>query len=72
MEDCLAIISYGLPEATPAFRDAGVRLHALTTFQAVLDVASQRGLLDESERASVQDWLAEPHGWAKRNGFGAE
>lgn len=67
--DCLTIISYNLPEAVDNFANAGVRLHPLTTFTDVLDVALERGIIDETTAASVRDWLGEPHGWAKRKGF---
>lgn len=69
VEDCLAIISYGFPEAVEAFAKANVRLHATTDFQAVLAVAKERGVLDDNSAAVVSDWLQEPHGWAERQGF---
>ena len=67
--DCLAIISYGFPEATEAFAAAGVRLHTLTGFEAVLNGALGRGLLDEDGAEAVRDWLREPHGWRARRGL---
>jgi len=67
--DCLTIISYNLPEAVDNFASAGVRLHPLTTFAEVLEVALERGIIDKSAAASVRNWLGEPHGWAKRQGF---
>jgi len=67
--DCLTIISYNLPEAVDNFAGAGVRLHPLTTFAEVLEVALERGIIDKSAAASVRNWLGEPHGWAKRQGF---
>jgi len=66
---CLAIISYNMPEAASAFAAANVKLHALTTFAEVLEVALHQGTLDQTGADIVQDWLDEPHGWAKRNGF---
>lgn len=67
--DCLAIISYGFPEAVKQFEAAGIRLHVTTTFQVVLDRALERGLIDEAGAAVVRDWLEEPYTWAKRRGF---
>lgn len=64
--DCLAIISYGFAEAQEAFASAGVTLHTLTGFDAVLAGAIRRGILDEGGAATVRDWLADPHGWAER------
>lgn len=68
VKDCLAIISYGFPEAEEQFARAGVRLHALTTFADVLAAAQRRGAIDEAGAATVRDWLADPRGWAKRQG----
>jgi orotate phosphoribosyltransferase len=69
VSDCLAIISYGFPEAVELFEKAGVRLHTATTFQAVLECALERMTIDEAGAAAVRDWLREPHTWAKRHGF---
>jgi len=46
-----------------------VRLHTLTTFDEVLRMARERGVLDAAGAASVEDWLREPHGWASRQGL---
>lgn len=67
--DCLAIISYGFPEATEAFAAAEVRLHTLTSFEAVLSAANNPGALSDGalsneDAATVRDWLRDPHGWA--------
>ncbi len=67
--DCLAIISYGFAEAVEAFARAGVRLHAVTDFAAVLAVAEERGVLDAEGAAVVKDWLGDARGWAARRGL---
>jgi orotate phosphoribosyltransferase len=69
VNDCLAIISYNFPEAVENFKHAGVRLHALTNFETVLQIAVARATIDEAGAALVSDWLREPHGWAKRHGL---
>jgi len=69
VSDCLAIISYGFPEAVELFKNAGIRLHAATTFQAVLKSALQSKMIDEAGAAVVRDWLQEPRTWANRHGF---
>jgi orotate phosphoribosyltransferase len=69
VHDCLAIISYDLPEALEAFAHGGVRLHVTTTFPVVLHCAVEQGVIDEVGAALVRDWLREPRSWAKRQGF---
>ena len=60
---CLAIITYGFPEALQAFADASVELVVLTTFETVLGEAVSSGRLDDRGAAIVRTWMAEPHGW---------
>ncbi|MFP5234082.1 MAG: orotate phosphoribosyltransferase [Acidobacteriota bacterium] len=69
VSDCLAIISYDLPEALESFAQGGVRLHVTTTFPVVLQCAVEQGVIDEAGAALVRDWLREPRSWAKRQGF---
>jgi orotate phosphoribosyltransferase len=61
---CLAIITYGFPEATRAFADASVDLHVLTTFESVIEEALASGRLDSEGARVARSWLADPHGWA--------
>jgi orotate phosphoribosyltransferase len=70
--DCLAIISYNFPEAVELFAQKGIRLHAVTTFEAVLQVALERGMIDATGAEIVQDWLRDPRGWAARRGLEQE
>jgi orotate phosphoribosyltransferase len=61
--DCLAIITYGFDEAGDAFRAAGVRLVALTTFAVVVDAALAGAHISTREAELVRSWLARPHAW---------
>jgi orotate phosphoribosyltransferase len=70
VENCLAITKYDFPEASQAFRDAGVSLYTLTTFSVILHVALERDLLSAHEVEAIQDWFRDPSGWAERHGFG--
>ena len=63
VETCLAIITYGFAGAFEAFEAADVALRVLTTFEVVLEVAIERGSLDEDAAAGVRAWFADPHGW---------
>ena len=61
--DCLAIISYGFPQAEVAFREAAVRLHTLTDFTTVLGVAEGRGFLRRDQVEAIRGWFREPFDW---------
>lgn len=69
VEDLFAIITYGFPEAVEAFEQAGVRLHTLTTFEAILAQAELNNLFPADALSVIEDWLAEPVGWAQRQGI---
>lgn len=62
---CCAIVSYGFKEAADAFAAAKVRLHTLTSFPVILGQAQH---LSADDRALVEDWLRDPHGWGARHG----
>ena len=64
--DCLAIISYGFPQASTAFNGTGVRLHTLTNFQTVLDLAAHRDFLEEDEVEAIRGWFRKPYDWKPR------
>jgi orotate phosphoribosyltransferase len=63
VKDCLCIISYGFLEAQESFTRAGVRLHALTNFDAVLAVALRKKMIDEAGASVVRAWMSNPRGW---------
>lgn len=69
VQNCAIIITYGFKESVEAFKNAGVRLHALTNFPIVLEQAISMGKLNEEEKELVEDWLLEPHSWATRHNF---
>lgn len=68
MNDCLVIVSYGFAEAREAFSQAKINLHTLTTFDMILEVALEMGKFTQNEMYTLQDWFADPHGWAQRQG----
>jgi orotate phosphoribosyltransferase len=61
---CLAIVTYGFPDALLAFADAGVDLGVLTTFETVLYEAEAMGRIDADAAATARAWLRNPHGWS--------
>lgn len=66
VDDCLTITTYGFAMSRQAFQVAQVRLHALTNFGTIVTEAMRAGHFGETERAIIEDWLNDPHGWAER------
>ena len=66
---CLAICTYGFPQATAAFAEAGVTLLPLCSYDNLADVAQRLRLVTTDDLAMVLDWRADPAGWAARHGL---
>ena len=58
VHDCLVIVSYNFPQATQAFTQAKVKLHAITSFPVILDEAKKLGLIKGERLKQVEDWLS--------------
>ena len=69
---CLAICTYGFPQAADAFAAANVTLLPLCSFDDLVHVATLDGSLGASERQLALDWRTDPAGWAARHGLTAD
>jgi orotate phosphoribosyltransferase len=63
VEHCLCITSYGFAEAQQAFDAAGVKLHPLTPFSAIVAEALALGQFGDHERRTIEAWMRDPHAW---------
>jgi len=62
----LALFSYGLPRGEAAFREAGVPLAVLATFDDLAARAREKGLIDPADLASLTEWKADTAAWSAR------
>ena len=69
IEDCLIIVTYGFIESTQAFKNANVKLHALTSFPIILEQALIAGKINKEDKSIIEDWLNSPHEWGKKDGY---
>jgi orotate phosphoribosyltransferase len=67
VEHVLAIFTYAFPETAAAFAQHGVKLHALTTLPALLDVAVADRYLSPAEREMVVAWATDPQEWSQQH-----
>ena len=63
VSDVIAIVSYGFGESEAAFAAANVRLHTLTKFPAILDIALQRAQFSQADASLIRSWFDDPHNW---------
>jgi orotate phosphoribosyltransferase len=61
----LAIFSYQLDKAVEAFKAAGMPLHTLSNYSALLDVAVELGKIKEEDVALLRSWRENPSAFAK-------
>lgn len=61
----VSIFNYGFPQATAAFAAADIPLHSITGYDALLELAHEKGLLDESQQKSLLNWRKSPEDWGK-------
>ena len=66
VSDVLAIISYRFPEAEAKFVQENLKLHTLTEFDILLDLALNCGELNTAQLPVVQAWFGDPHSWGKQ------
>lgn len=67
--DEVAIFTYGLKESEKNLKKAKVKLHALTNLEHSAKTAVKKGFLKPDQVKVILDWVKDPHGWAKRQGF---
>lgn len=59
----VASFTYGFPQATQAFAQAGVRLLTLTNYEAVLAAALRSGYISEEQVPLLNEWRKDPAHW---------
>ena len=52
-------------ETEKAIRKAGVKLHSLTNFNAMLDVAVATDYIKEADIQTLKEWRDDPAEWSK-------
>lgn len=59
----VSIFSYGFDQATEAFQQAGVSLHALTTYESLIQTASAQNKVSLQQEAVLLKWRENPAQW---------
>lgn len=59
----VSIFNYGFPQASEAFNLAGITTFSLTSYEALLDVAIEKGIVTEDQMKALLKWKASPAEW---------
>ncbi|MGG3560103.1 orotate phosphoribosyltransferase [Neobacillus rhizosphaerae] len=62
----VSIFTYGLEKGKEAFAQAGIISESLTDFPTLIEVAIEKGYVNETDQASLLDWRKDPPSWSKR------
>ncbi|MEH7435972.1 orotate phosphoribosyltransferase [Neobacillus drentensis] len=62
----VSIFTYGLEKGKEAFLLAGIKSESLTDFPTLIEVAIEKGYVNETDQASLLDWRKDPSSWSKR------
>ncbi len=68
-DDVFAIITYGMEKAAETYAANGLKLHVMTDFRTLLNVARDKGAITEEQIPLVLDWAQDPQTWGERHGF---
>lgn len=61
----VSIFTYGFPQATEAFKNAGVEFHSLSNYEALIQQAVAAGSVDEAQLEQLKEWRNNPAEWGK-------
>lgn len=60
----VAIFTYGFALADENFKTAGIPLHCLSNYKALLEAAAEQGYIQESATQALSQWRQSPETWA--------
>jgi orotate phosphoribosyltransferase len=58
-----SIFNYGFDAAQEAFKNAGVDLESLTTYQSLIKLAIEKNIVSEDTEHLLQSWRTNPEEW---------
>ncbi len=59
------LFTYGFPVADEAFAKAGLPLHTISNYNALMEVAEEQKLIEADQKDSLQQWRLDPGNWRK-------
>ena len=60
-----ALFTYAFPAASDAFKAAGVPLHTISDYNALMETAAEQGIIREEDRTTLTQWRTAPDMWGR-------
>ena len=61
----VSIFNYGFDIAVQAFETAGVPFRSLSNYNALIELAVEKGMVSAAEQSTLQSWRTAPDQWGK-------
>lgn len=61
-----ALFTYGFPVADEAFEKAGVPLHTISNYSALMEVCEDQKLIATGQKTTLEQWRVDPANWNKQ------
>ncbi|HEY8918392.1 MAG TPA: orotate phosphoribosyltransferase [Chitinophaga sp.] len=61
----VSIFNYGFDIAVKAFETAGVPFRSLSNYNALIELAVEKGMVSAAEQSTLQSWRTAPDQWGK-------
>ena len=63
----VALFTYGFPDATNNFEEAGVELYTLSDYNNLIDAALETEFITDSDVETLQRWRVDPANWTPKS-----
>ena len=63
----VSIFNYGFNEASEAFKTAGIALSSLTNYEILINLAVNKGIVNEGQLNTLLNWRTHPSTWTGEN-----
>lgn len=63
-----ALFTYSFPAAYEAFKEAGIALHTISDYNALIELAVEKGIVKEEEKVTLAQWRTAPDVWGRVSG----
>jgi orotate phosphoribosyltransferase len=60
----VSIFNYGFDIAVKNFDAAGVVLKSLTNYATMIELAIEKGMVSDSDKAALMSWIKDPASWS--------
>jgi orotate phosphoribosyltransferase len=65
IEGMVSIFNYGFAVAEKAFDDAGVKFKSLTNYEALIQLAVEKGIVSGEQENLLMQWRTDPAAWGR-------